>query len=84
MLEFDAPCGEPVPPSCEGDGTFAGTVAGVPGTFSFEVEGDNCDLMFQLEIEEGTGLLEDLEGELTFGPPVGFDLPYSGEIEFDG
>ena len=83
----EAPCAVmDVPVTFEGHGTFMGTVANVAGTFDFEIEGSLDplgDAEAQLEIEEGTGALADLDGELTITGPTAAPNLYSGEIEFD-
>ena len=89
-LEFvaDAPCDQ-LPPtvSFEGEGTFEGTVNGVSGTFDFEIEGFFEPVLgtfeAEFDIEEGTGGLADLEGELTIVGNFATGITYSGEIEFD-
>ena len=83
----EAPCDVPFAPATfEGHGTYHGDVATAHGTFDFELEGSIDALgnfQAQLEIEEGTEELADLDGELTFvGPPLGA-ITYSGQLEFD-
>ena len=84
----EAPCDVPFAPATfEGHGTFEGMVNGASGTFGFELEGAVDALgtiEFRLEIEEGTGALAGLDGELTFEGtfPVG-PITYSGQLVFD-
>ena len=90
-LVQEAACAEIALLTFEGDGTFVGTVATphahTASTFDFEFEG-SIDTMgiieFELEIEEGTVGLADLDGELTFRGLFPFGpITYSGELELD-
>ena len=88
----EAPCAEIAPVTFEGTGAFLGDLVMpdgtvVTGTFDFEIEGSVDptlgNIEFEIEIEEGTGGLADLDGELTFVGNFATGIAYSGQLELD-
>lgn len=85
-IEHEGPCDEPAPEEFEAQGTFAGTVNGASGTFEVKFEGTIStagQAQGVLEIEEGTGELEGLEGSLTLTGIAGVSGTYTGFLRFE-
>jgi hypothetical protein len=70
----------------DSSGTFVGTVADSdPGTvfYSTTITGVRPDFVEGVELEDGTGGLANVEGEITRVSVAGMSAVYSGTVEFD-
>jgi hypothetical protein len=76
----------PAPENFQGDGTFAGTVNGVAGSFDFNFRGKvdaagNAEA--KLTVRQGSGGLEELHGAITLTGITGVGGTYEGRVHFD-